>query len=354
MSKQLSFLILLIVGCTTVSVGQTFIEPCKYGQPLIIAIQQSYSPNQTLGYGPARDILYSQIDNVENDLFGVYSNFKVTLDPSADPSVSAFQGGSGINAEHVFPQSMGAGNEPMRSDMHNIYPTRVAVNSARGNLPFNDIVDTNTDEWYFEATATSSIPSTNIDDYSERDINIAFEPRESKKGDIARAVFYFYATYQNIANASFFNGQKDKLLEWHYADLPDSTELARSAAIAVRQGNENPFALDTSLAKRAFFMADASYSTNDANCYNIITPTQSVVPQGWITLQSNFIQQQVRLETTANQGNIMIYDINGRLVKQTVLLPQTTIDTTAFQSGIYWIRVVSEGRLTTFKIMVQR
>jgi len=89
--------------------AQDIIEPCKFGQPLIDALQSQFTPNNPLGYGPARDILYSEIDNVGFDLSGIYTEFTVTLDPNEDPSVSAFQGGVGINAEHVYPQSQGAG-----------------------------------------------------------------------------------------------------------------------------------------------------------------------------------------------------------------------------------------------------
>jgi len=78
-------------------VSQDIIEPCKFGQPLIDELQNQFTPNNPLGYGPARDILYADIDSEGNDLSGVYTDFTVTLDPNQDPSVSAFQGGAGIN-----------------------------------------------------------------------------------------------------------------------------------------------------------------------------------------------------------------------------------------------------------------
>ena len=119
MFKKITFLILLFP-----IILQAQIEPGKMGEELITALQNTYTPSNTLGYGPARDILYSEIDNVGNDLFGIYTNFKVTLDPNEDPSVSAFQDGAGINAEHVYPQSKGASSEPQKSDLHNIFPSK--------------------------------------------------------------------------------------------------------------------------------------------------------------------------------------------------------------------------------------
>ena len=349
----------LLLAMPQMIFSQTFdvFEPCKYGQPLINAIQTTYTPSQTLGYGPARDILYSEIDNVGNDLFGIYTNFKVTLDPTQDPSISAYQNGNGINAEHVYPQSKGAGSEPMKSDMHNIRPSRVQVNSARGNCHFDDINDANTSVWYFEGTSSSSIPSSNIDAYSEKDdSNCEFEPREAKKGDIARAIFYFYAIYQNTANSAdpnFFNIQKDKLLEWHYTDLPDSVELARSAAIAQRQGNENPFALDTSLAKRAFFMADASYPAGDPNCYDQLSSIYDLHKNDWIKLRSNLVSEEVVLESKIEMGTVQIFDLNGSLITETALSFQTTIQVHDLAKGIYIIRALTENKLATFKIFIQ-
>ena len=169
------------------------IEPCKFGQSLITALRTHYTPTQTLGYSNARDTLYSQIDNNGLNLSCIYSNFTVTLDPTIDPSISAFQGGNGINAEHVYPQSKGASQEPARSDMHNIRPSRVQVNSARGSCVFDEVADSDTEFWFYLNTQLTTIPNSNIDQYSEKDEeDCRFEPQESSKGDIARAVFYFY------------------------------------------------------------------------------------------------------------------------------------------------------------------
>lgn len=355
MKRIFSPILVFIISIGAVT-GQNFIEPCKYGQPLIDAVRIAYKPNSTLGYNNGRDILYSQVDNVGNDLFCIYTNFKVTLDPNADPSVSAYQNGAGINAEHVYPQSKGASAEPMRSDLHNIYPSKVNVNSARGNCGFAEIPDANTDIWYFENTAQGNIPTTNIDSYSEKDDDgCFFEPRESKKGDIARAVFYFYAIYQtqaNSADANFFNNQKNDLLAWHYADLPDSIELARSTEIAARQGNENPFALDTSLVRRAFFMANATYPTGDGNCYDVLmSNTDELVKNDWIKLKTNVIENFIQLESTRNEGTIQVFDLTGRILINTTLDYNNQLIANDLYAGFYVVRIVSEGQSAVFRIL---
>jgi hypothetical protein len=353
--KQAIIVIFFCCLLANLGLSQTIIEPCKYGQPLVTAVRATYSPSQTMGYNTARDTLYANIDAVGNDLFCIYTNFKVTLNPSQDPSTSAFQGGSGINAEHVYPQSKGADNEPMRSDLHNIYPSQVDVNSDRGSCPFDDINDADTDKWYFEGTTLTSVPTSNIDNYSEKDdATCEFEPRESKKGDIARAIFYFYMAYQSTANSAdpnFFNLQKNKLLEWHYADLPDATELTRSAEIAKRQGNENPFALDTSLARRAFFMADASYPINDQNCYNIITNTTELDKKLWVHLPFNEIDNVLVLHSVVENGRVEMYNLNGQLIKTANLSFTTTIHMGDLPSSIYLVKAISQSKAqVVFKI----
>ena len=80
-----------------------------------------------------------------------------------------FREETGLNAEHVYPQSKGAGDEPARSDLHNIFPSKVNVNEARGSCPFDEIADNDTDRWFYLNTQLNSIPNTDIDKYSEKD-----------------------------------------------------------------------------------------------------------------------------------------------------------------------------------------
>lgn len=337
--------------------AQFFVEPCKFGQPLITALQGQYTPTNYQGYGPARDILYSQVDNVGNNLSCVYTGFTVTLDPAADPSQSAFQNGAGLNAEHIYPQAKGAGSEPERGDMYNLYPCKVNVNSDRGNCRYNDIADSDTETWYYLGNSQSSIPSSNIDAYSERDTeDCQWEPREEMKGNIARTVFYFYATYQSTADGddpNFFPSQKDILLQWHYQDPPDARERRRDSLIHQIQGNHNPFVLDSSLARRAFFMPDATYAAGDTNCLNVNTAIDFLAANNWIQLENQVAKEAWYL--TANQaiGKVSLFDFQGRALREMSLDYQTVFHADGLPAGYYilkissfdkvkWIRVVKE------------
>ncbi|MGB0523915.1 MAG: endonuclease, partial [Flammeovirgaceae bacterium] len=148
--------------------------------------------------------------------------------------------------------------EPMKSDIHHLFPTHGSVNSARSNHPFDEIPDASTDNWYgvngSSYTSSSSTPSSNIDHWSERDGSI-FEPREDHKGNLARAIFYYYTMYPNTAgslSSIVASGDINVLYQWHLADPVDATEMTRNNRTAEKQGNRNPYIDYPDLAARAW------------------------------------------------------------------------------------------------------
>ena len=212
------------------------------GAALAQALDAEFSPGGTLGYARARDALYAW-ENGRGGVCGLYTEFCVTLGPG-DPSQAAMR--LGINAEHVWPQSKGARQEPLKSDLHHLFPEREGVNSSRGNLPFGEVPDARADAWYFDDQSQSRLPRDPAG-WSERGIG-RWEPREDRKGDVARAVFYVAAVYPEAVDPTFFPPMRETLLAWNRADPPDDRERQRSRWIAGLQGTENPFVLDPSLA----------------------------------------------------------------------------------------------------------
>ena len=230
-------------------------------------LNTNYKPSTTLGYNQARDVMYSIIDlEDDNTLKGIYTNYTVTIDPSQDPRPQT--NAQNMNCEHSWPQSMGAGSEPQKSDLHHLYPCRGNVNSSRGNKPYADIDDNETDKWWRLDYYETNIPSEYIDEFSEVDNdNNKFEPREDVKGNIARGMFYFYTIYKNDADENFFEQQKDFLYQWHKQDPADDIERDRTLAIAFYQDNlANPFVLDSTLVKRIWYF----------NCYENVTSQELI------------------------------------------------------------------------------
>ena len=269
-------IILMLINLVSIN-AQTIIGDGLTGQPLLDYVVNNYKTNTTLGYSTARDTLYGTIDLKDgNQLSGVYTGYTITLDPQLDPSTNAYN--QGINCEHTWPQSMGAGDEPQKSDMHHLFPCKSNVNSSRGNDPYAEIDDSETDTWYRNDYSQETIPTEYIDEYAEKDNppdpnNETFEPREDHKGDASRAMFYFFAMYNDVADTNFWNEQSDVLLDWHYYDEVDTWELDRTWAIASYQENQpNPFVLDSSLARRIWYMDDSGTDTSSVDTleYNLI------------------------------------------------------------------------------------
>ena len=260
---------------------QEYIAPNLTGENLLQYILQEYSVSNPLGYNGARDQMYSSIDKVNGQIIGVYTGYTITSNNRTD----AFN--KGINTEHVWPQGLFDKNEPMRGDIHHIFPTRIEANSARSNYPFDEIPDNQTDKWFYLSNESNVIPSSNIDLYSELDNGRAFEPREDFKGNVARAIFYFWSVYQNRTvvkdDVSFFNGMKDVLYDWHKHDPVDEMEWNRSLGAEQVQGNKNPFVHDSTLVDRVYFGGQAV--TNE------------------YTIQQEFSQGQKKIRLLQNYPN---------------------------------------------------
>ena len=246
---------------------QTIIGPGLTRESLFNYLSTNYKTSTTLGYNQARDVMYSIIDlEDDNTLKGIYTNYTITIDPNQDPRPQT--NAQNMNCEHSWPQSMGAGSEPQKSDLHHLYPCRGNVNSSRGNKPYAEIDDNDTDKWWRFDYYETSIPSQYIDEFSEVDNdNGKFEPREVVKGNIARGMFYFFTIYNNEADHNFFEEQKDFLNLWDKQDPVDDIELARTLSIATYQDDiVNPFVIDSTLVKRIWYF----------NCYENVTSQELI------------------------------------------------------------------------------
>ncbi len=230
--------------------------PTLDGEELLSSLVENYKTISTFSYGIARDTLYGVIYNENDSVSCNYTDYTLYLEPGADPTDFLFMNdnNNGINTEHVYPQSKGAGNGNAKSDMHHLFPCRGLVNSARGSDRFADIPDESTLKWFYKGEEMTSIPA-NRDLYTEDD-NEKFEPRESIKGNVARAMFYFYTMYKaqaDGADSEYFESQRETLCTWHDLDPVDQLEWERTFKIAAYQDDKpNPFVLDCTLAGRTF------------------------------------------------------------------------------------------------------
>ncbi|GAA4368661.1 hypothetical protein GCM10023185_41590 [Hymenobacter saemangeumensis] len=216
--------------------------------------QNWYDGKRTvLSYAAARAKLYNYVDNQAGQVRCVYSGY-------TEPKTFSFSSTSttmtNINCEHTVPQSWFNEVERMRSDIHHLFPTVIQWNADRGDDPFGEIPDAQTLKWMRGLNSQTSIPSSNLPEWSE-DTNTMFEPREDHKGNLARAVFYFYTMH---ANQTFDAGKGvisavgnlNTLYQWHQQDPVDAQEFERNRRAAASQGNYNPYINDPSLVARAW------------------------------------------------------------------------------------------------------
>ena len=299
MKNNFYIIILLTFGITQDIIGENL-----YLDDLIEYIQDNYTTNSVLSYDNARDKMYGIIDNNNGTVKCVYTDYSVNNVPQNNPRPTVHDGG--LDCEHVWPQSMYAGSSPMKSDMHHLRPSKSNVNSSRGNNPFNEIIDSQVNHWYWLDFDFSNIPSNNIDEFSESKSN-AFEPRETVKGDIARSMYYFYTIYHNVVNENFFQLQKDVLYQWHIQDPPDNEEINRTWAIASYQNNiPNPFILDSSLIYRCYYY---EFLLGDANLDNSVNVVDVVLLVGIILGQIEISDNQFIYADIDNNSLINVSDI---------------------------------------------
>lgn len=179
-----------------------------------------------LGYNVSRKVLYSDLAFAAADgkIECTYTGRRVAPTRGAAPA--------GFNAEHSWPQSRGAGREPARSDLHHLFAVDAVANSSRGNWPFG------TAECLHDSTVLGcSFAKAGSALGKDADGSWAFEVRAEKRGDIARAQFYFAVRYELAIAAK----QEATLRAWHDEDPVDATEQARNDGIERYQHNRNPF-----------------------------------------------------------------------------------------------------------------
>jgi hypothetical protein len=248
--------------------------------------------------------MYGYIDNNNGTVECIYTEFSIDNVPNNNPRPYVHD--NGINCEHLWPQSMYEGSSPMESDIHHLRPSKSNVNSSRGNKPFNESDDNQTQIWYWLEYQLNNPPSQNIDKYSESASGV-FEPREEVKGDISRAIFYFYTMYSNVADDTFFELQKDILYEWHQTDSINQSEINRTWHIADYQDYPNPFILDATLVQRCYF--EQNYILGDVNQDSIINVLDIIVIMNYILNLADLSEEQLALADMNQDQGINILDI---------------------------------------------
>lgn len=307
------------------------------GNALLQGLVDNYKTQNTFGLSKARDTLFSAVWGSNDTLRCVYTDFPRYMDPNEDPTQTVFNNGSpdGINTEHSYPRSKGAGSGNAESDMHHLFPTRVDVNGIRASHPFREIPDAQVTSWYYLDEKLNNIPSANIDAYSEY-VSGSFEVRESFAGNVARAAFYFYTMYKTEADAAdpdFFELQRADLCAWHFQDPVDEKEWQVTHKIASYQdGKVNPFVLDCSLASRTYCEniseACALTQVNDIAVNDLIAIVPNPIASNFKIITADYLQVK----------RMVLLNLKGQVTKH-LAVNQAEYQITNLDPGFYFINV---------------
>jgi len=185
---------------------------------------------------------YDQVWNALKDTDQDPANTNNVILLYSGRSQSKSSNGGGVddwNREHVWAKShgdFGTATGP-GTDIHHLRPEDVSVNSARGNLDFDN-----------GGTAVTECPGCTADADS-------FAPRAAVRGDVARMILYMAVRYEgddgfpnlepnNAVNngTAPYIGKLSVLKAWAAADPPDAFEKRRNEVIyTTYQHNRNPF-----------------------------------------------------------------------------------------------------------------
>ena len=189
-----------------------------------------------LGQNSARTLMFSAVDLHDGWVESIY-NGSVTQNPRDSSQAYA----QGFNTEHSWPQSHFDQAEPMKSDLHHVFPTDVQSNSVRSSYDFG---------WTDNPDAAGSFADDNAGEGADR----IYQVRPARRGDIARAHFYMAVRYRTaeiegkpfdddkkLDNGVINDFEEQVLRAWHEADPVDEQERNRNNRIEAYQGNRNPF-----------------------------------------------------------------------------------------------------------------
>lgn len=171
------------------------------------------------------------------------------------------------------------------------------------------------------------------------------------KGDVARSVFYMAIRYNNLAIVNGFPvstvgelGDLVTLLDWHRNDPPDDFEMNRNNIVYTWQFNRNPFIDYPDLVEYIWGNQvgnawDPSLSINEVSDLNI-------------RLYPNPVKDKLYISGITNETLVEVFSVDGRKLSEVVINSDTSL-TFNLNNGIYLLKMFSEGKTITKKIVVQ-
>lgn len=168
-------------------------------------------------------------------------------------------------------------------------------------------------------------------------------------GDVARAVLYMDIRYNGLDIVNGFPsmtgqlGDLNTLLDWHRNDPPDDYEMNRNNVVYSWQFNRNPFIDQPDL-------VEYIWGNNVGDPWSqVLNLTEESLSQ--IRLVPNPSNGSIRLSGIVDRSELVIYSIEGRLLRSYSVQSDVTIDLN-LPSGMYLAQILSEDKRLVKKLII--
>lgn len=250
---------------------------------------------------------------------------------------------------------------PEYEDYHHLFPANQNdANAVRSNYPLGEVVTASST--YLEGKYGLNAKGETV-----------YEPRDSHKGDAARAIMYVAACYTTVSGNSWVlrnpisstiqYGQNQNILKtWNYQDPPDAWEIARNDFIESIQGNRNPFVDSMQYACYIDFTTMTKLSGPNVPCdAEVLGITDQQKNNDLFLLSPNPTNGNFMLNYTSvkNQKvNVKLIDMLGGVVYTNELKLMSgfnpiEMNVSTLNKGIYLLELVTEHGKQAEKLVIE-
>ncbi len=246
------------------------------------------------------------------------------------------------------------------SDQHHLFPTNQNnANAVRSNHPLGTVV--NISSTYLQAKFGTNGSGQTV-----------YEPRDSHKGDAARALLYMAVCYNGVNGNDwtfeYLNTvtlpalseapqDVDLLIQWHNQDPPDQWEKDRNEYIYSIQGNRNPFidhpeyvsVIDFNTLTKKTSGSPGGEPTNYPAGFNTPVLTSNSIKVTWSDPSGTILPSGYLLK--ASTTNSFTDPVNGiEYSNQTDISGGTAVANIAYGTGQYTLTGLSASTTYYFKL----
>lgn len=264
-----------------------------------------------------------------------------------------FQNGSSVvgkwNREHIYCQSRGG----YSAGTDYILPYADGINNYNSTTGADDIGAGVCDAHHIRAVDGQENSSRNNRNYGVDYNGPTANPTIAWKGDVARACFYMAVRYNglNVVNGNPNDGiigqigDLATLLSWNHSDAADDFEMNRNNYIYTWQKNRNPF-IDYPL------LADYIWGTHAGEVWYASLST-TTYNESKVLVYPNPTKDSFAISGLSDDTVVSLYTILGNKLMEQNVNEQTLVDVCNLNSGIYILKITSNGVTSERKIIKQ-